>query len=133
MEERQKQIMVSDLTRRAIAKHAMPEVRARMDALNNKYYNFHFNEVKLKKQARLWGSTTHPGQKINLNLKLLFAPEPILEYVMAHELSHLEQHNHSPAFWALVARAVPDHKVRRRWLRENGGTLGVAIKELPIK
>ncbi len=119
---------ISRLTTLGLSKAMLPEVRSRLDALNERFYGFKFNDLKIKSQRRLWGSTTHPRKTINLNVRLLFAPYPILEYVMAHELSHLGQHNHSPAFWALVAKAVPDYKERRKWLRENGGKLGITIR-----
>lgn len=125
IEEQRKQIMVSELVRRVLSKHALPAVKARMDELNRNYYNFRFNEVRLRRQSRLWGSTSHPSENIHLNFKLLFAPPEILDYVIAHELSHLKRHDHSPAFWELVSRAVPDHKARRKWLRQNGSALGM--------
>jgi predicted metal-dependent hydrolase len=41
-----------------------------------------------------------------------------VEYVVAHEIAHLAEHNHGPRFWALVARAIPDYKKRRQALRK---------------
>jgi hypothetical protein len=48
------------------------------------------------------------------------APPDILDYVAAHEVAHLEQMNHSPAFWAVVAVLMPEYETHRRWLRSNG-------------
>jgi hypothetical protein len=50
----------------------------------------------------------------------MLAPESVRDYVVVHELSHRRHMNHSPAFWAEVARILPDYKDARKWLRENG-------------
>jgi predicted metal-dependent hydrolase len=55
--------------------------------------------------------------------RLIMAPPPVLDYVAAHEVAHLAQMNHSPAFWAVVARLYPDHAVARRWLKAEGQAL----------
>jgi predicted metal-dependent hydrolase len=127
-DQKQKSERVSELVREKLSEALLPEVNLRMQAINQKHYNFSYNHVRIKRQSRLWGSTSHPQENINLNFKLFFAPEPIVEYVMAHELSHLKVHNHSRRFWEMVERAVPDHKERRKWLRQNGGKLGFSIR-----
>ena len=53
------------------------------------------------------------------------APDPVLDYVAAHEVAHLAQMNHSPAFWEIVERLFPGHVAARNWLRTNGSTLHV--------
>ena len=50
----------------------------------------------------------------------MLAPPQVLDYVMVHELCHLCEMNHSPAFWSLVESILPDYKVRRKWLTDNG-------------
>jgi hypothetical protein len=55
--------------------------------------------------------------------RLVMAPPDILDYVAAHEVAHLVELNHSPAFWAVVARLVDDYKAPRAWLRANGAAL----------
>lgn len=77
------------------------------------------NRVAVRNQSRRWGSCSGKGN-VNLNLKLIMAPPEILDYVVAHELCHLRHPNHSPDFWNLLARTVPDFAERRRWLKENG-------------
>jgi predicted metal-dependent hydrolase len=45
------------------------------------------------------------------------APNDVIDYVVVHELAHIRQHNHSPAFWAVVAKYMPDYKARRDGLK----------------
>jgi len=78
--------------------------------------------VKLKSLRSRWGSCSTRGG-INFAWNIIMAGEPILDYLVVHELCHLVHHNHSPEYWKLVASYVPDHLQKRKWLRENGQTL----------
>lgn len=78
--------------------------------------------VRIKAQKRRWGSCSAKGA-LNFNWRLILAPPPILDYVVVHELCHLAELNHSPRFWALVERVLPDFGERRAWLRGRGGQL----------
>ncbi len=69
-----------------------------------------------------WGNCSIKGD-IKLNWRLILAPLEVLDYVVVHELSHIRHHNHSRAFWALVAHTMPDYKTQRAWLKTWGGTL----------
>lgn len=69
-----------------------------------------------------WGSCSAAGD-IMLSWRLILAPPEVLDYVAAHEVAHLAQMNHSPAFWAVVARLMPDYGPRRAWLRRHGAAL----------
>lgn len=82
----------------------------------NQIYNFSFNRVSIKKQRSRWGSCSRKGN-LNFNYKIVHLPEELAEYIVAHELCHLKELNHSARFWALVAKAVPDHKIRRKKLK----------------
>jgi predicted metal-dependent hydrolase len=66
---------------------------------------------------RRWGSCSPTGV-IRLNWRLAMMPAEVFEYVAVHELSHLRQRNHSPAFWAEVERWLPAHRERRAALRD---------------
>lgn len=81
-----------------------------------------FGSVKVKDQRSLWGSCSAQGN-LNFSWRLALAPEPVLDYLVVHELAHRAQMNHSKRFWAVVARACPGHKSHRRWLRKNGRAL----------
>ena len=76
----------------------------------------HEPPLRLTSARTLWGSCT-PAGVVRLNWRLMQAPLPLLDYVVAHELAHLRQHDHSAAFWSLVEIACPDHRALRRELR----------------
>ncbi len=78
--------------------------------------------VKIRNQKRRWGSCSSTGA-LHFNWRLAMLEPSLTEYVVVHELCHLTHMNHSPAFWDLVARHLPDVKERRRRLRELEATL----------
>jgi predicted metal-dependent hydrolase len=80
------------------------------------------NNLRIKEQRTLWGSCSSKNN-INYNWKLIMAPLDILDYIVVHELCHLKHRNHSKDFWDLVERIMPDYKIKRKWLRENGNRL----------
>lgn len=69
-----------------------------------------------------WGSCSSTG-RIMLSWRLILAPHPVRHYLIAHELSHLAQMNHSPAFWKHVATLTPHRDVAENWLRHHGPLL----------
>lgn len=75
--------------------------------------------LKLSPARARWGSCTHDGV-IRLSWRLLFAPLPVIDYVLAHELAHRVEMNHSSRFWLEVARLCPDWATQRAWLRQYG-------------
>jgi predicted metal-dependent hydrolase len=81
-----------------------------------------YSRLTIRDQRTRWGSCTRTGS-LSFNWRLLLAPEAVLDYVIWHEVCHLSVLDHSPRFWALVARHCPDHRLHARWLRENAATL----------
>lgn len=75
-------------------------------------------EVRLTSARTRWGSCTAHGV-IRLNWRLIRLPVALVDYVVVHELAHLREMNHSPAFWAVVSQHCPDHAERRRLLRSH--------------
>jgi predicted metal-dependent hydrolase len=73
-------------------------------------------KVRIRGQRTRWGSCS-TGRAISLNYQLLFLPPEWVRYILIHELCHTAQMNHSRAFWALVARHVPDVQTSRKALR----------------
>ncbi len=81
--------------------------------------------IGVKDWKSRWGACHRDG-RIYLNWRLMLAPAEVADYVLAHELAHLRQPNHSPAFWREVARIMPGFEAPRRWLREEGWRLRLA-------
>lgn len=75
----------------------------------NKQYGFEYNRIAIKNLKTQWGSCSSKGN-LNFNYKLIFLNEEQSDYVVVHELCHLQEMNHSQAFWDLVAQAIPDYK-----------------------
>ncbi len=78
--------------------------------------------ITLRDTRSRWGSCSAQGD-LMYSWRLIMAPPGVLDYVAAHEVAHLAEMNHSPAFWAQVARLYPDYDAPRRWLRTNAQNL----------
>jgi predicted metal-dependent hydrolase len=81
-----------------------------------------YSTLAIRNQRTRWASCSSKGA-MSFNWRLLLAPEPVLDYVVWHEVCHLKVMNHSRRFWALVARFCPDHSEHAAWLRRHGRTL----------
>jgi hypothetical protein len=81
-----------------------------------------YTRLSIRGQRTRWASCSRSGA-MSFNWRLLLAPEPVLDYVVWHEVCHLDVMDHSPRFWALVARHCPDYREHVRWLRRHGQTL----------
>jgi len=67
-----------------------------------------------------WGScSTHA--RLHFHWRVMLLPPRIIDYIIAHELVHLHEPHHAPAFWARLERALPDFAARKQWLAEQGG------------
>jgi predicted metal-dependent hydrolase len=80
--------------------------------------------VRVREQKRRWGSCSVHGA-LNFNWRLILAPPDVLDYVVVHELCHLQELNHSPRFWEWVGRILPEYRTPRAWLRHNGILLDI--------
>ena len=87
-----------------------------------KIMNVTYGTVRLSSARTRWGSCSARGN-LNFHWKLILMPPEVLDYVVVHELAHRREMNHSPRFWAIVEKVLPDYKERRRWLKENGATV----------
>ena len=84
-----------------------------------------FNRTYVKNQTSLWGSCSKK-RNINLNRNLLFIPTHLVEYVLHHELTHLEHMNHSERFWRAFSHVLPN-------CRELRGELGsLSLEDIPL-
>lgn len=96
---------------------ALELVRKRLEYYNN-IYSFVFNKIRIKSQRTCWGSCSR-RKNLNFNYKLAFLPERVADYIVVHELCHLEEMNHSKNFWNLVGKTVPDYLNVRKELRRH--------------
>ncbi|HYD29304.1 MAG TPA: SprT family zinc-dependent metalloprotease [Azospirillaceae bacterium] len=99
---------LKELSARAAAKAA--EIGARVSG------------VTVRDTKSRWGSCSAAG-RLSFSWRLVLAPEWVLDYVVAHEVAHLKEMNHSPRFWAWCARLTPDVRTPRAWLKANGARL----------
>ena len=81
-----------------------------------------FNAISLRDPRSRWGSCNTDGN-LMFSWRLMLAPPKVLRYVVAHEVAHLREMNHSRAFWAEVAALMADFETPRQWLKQNGGLL----------
>ena len=79
-------------------------------------YNLYPQKISIRNQKSRWGSCSQKGN-LNFNYRIIHLPEKYLDYIVVHELCHLEEFNHSRNFWNLVARVVPDFRALRKEIR----------------
>jgi predicted metal-dependent hydrolase len=82
----------------------------------NREYNFEYNRVSIKNQKTCWGSCSRK-RNLNFSYRVASLSEELRDYVVVHELCHLEELNHSRKFWELVALSVPNFRERRKKLK----------------
>lgn len=99
-----------------IKKNLLPKIEAKIEFFNY-YYKYPFKSVTIRNQRSRWGSCSSNGT-LSFNVHLATVSDKLLDYVIVHELCHLKEMNHSDAFWALVARTIPDYKECRKALRK---------------
>lgn len=77
------------------------------------------SDIKFRRTSSKWGHCTNRGV-IQYNWLIMMAPIAVIDYLIAHEVSHIVHHNHSDKFWQTVEKLDPDYRQHRRWLREHG-------------
>jgi hypothetical protein len=100
---------------------ARGEIAARLDRATARA-GTPYTELSIRAQKTRWASCSADGA-MSFNWRLLLAPERVLEYVVWHEVCHLQILDHSPRFWKLLGRHWPEWRDDREWLRVNGATL----------
>ncbi len=78
--------------------------------------------IVVRDQRSRWGSCS-PSGTLSFSWRLVLAPHDVLDYVVVHEVCHLVEHNHGPAFWELVRRRRPAYADAKRWLADHGWEL----------
>lgn len=83
-----------------------------------------YQRISIRAQHTRWGSCSSRGT-LSFNWRLMLAPPRVLDYVVVHELCHLNHMDHSRNFWNAVGEVMPDYKKYKKWLKENGAQLFV--------
>ena len=81
-----------------------------------------YKSLQIRGQRTRWASCSSTGA-MSFNWRLLLAPPPVLDYVVEHEVVHLDVLDHSQRFWILLSERVPDWRDHERWLRRHGHAL----------
>jgi len=102
-------------------RQARAEIAPRLDAATAAAGR-RYAGLTIRGQRTRWASCSATGA-MSFNWRLLLAPAPVLDYVVWHEVCHLDVMDHSPRFWALLADRCPDYRDHAGWLRRHGATL----------
>jgi predicted metal-dependent hydrolase len=78
-----------------------------------------YSRITLRDQVSRWGSCSSKGA-LSFNWRLVLAPHDVLDYVVVHEICHLRELHHGPAFWRLVERRRPGYRDSKQWLDAHG-------------
>lgn len=100
---------------KALKKEAKAHLPKRLDYIA-KRHGFTYKTVKFSHASSKWGSCKNDGT-INLNIALMKLPFELIDYVIAHELAHTIEMNHSPQFWRVVAGIDPNYKHHRKMIK----------------
>lgn len=121
--KRSQQTLAGILFTRWYQKQARQIFTSRVEFLSKKM-GIGFAKIRLSSARTRWGSCSSKGT-LSFTWRLVMAPEDVIDYVIIHELVHLEIKNHSATFWRKVQGFVPDYKKKRAWLKTNGHLLEI--------
>jgi len=102
-------------------KMANKTVTQQVEVLAGKY-KFEYNKISITHARKQWGSCSHSGN-LNFSWRLMMTPLMVINYIIIHELVHLEIKNHSKNFWNKVEKYMPSYKTQKEWLKKNGHSL----------
>jgi predicted metal-dependent hydrolase len=112
---------VRDALERWYRRRARAEVGPRLDAACARWGSS-YTRLQIRGQRTRWASCSSTGA-MSFNWRLLLAPPQVLDYVVEHEVVHLEVLDHSQRFWIMLSERVPDWRDHERWLRRHGHAL----------
>lgn len=81
-----------------------------------------FKSISLRDTKSRWGSCSSDG-RLSYSWRIVMAPPYVLDYLAAHEVSHLVEMNHEPQFWQLCENLCPHTQDAKKWLKKNGSLL----------
>ncbi len=92
-------------------------IKSKADELSSRL-GLSYKRIIIRGQKTRWGSCSRKGN-LGFNWKLMMVPEPVLDYVIVHEVAHLREMNHKKRFWELVAEHCPRWREHRKWLKDH--------------
>lgn len=104
--------------KRALRKKLYDEIQ-KQAAIYATLLQCRYSKISLRETSSRWGSCSSEGN-LSFSWRLIFAPLPVLHYVIAHEVAHLQELNHSDNFWKLVSILCPNFAAHRSWLKKHG-------------
>jgi hypothetical protein len=104
-------------------RQARSEIEERLDRTASQL-GLRYKKLRISSARTRWGSCSSRGT-LSFTWRLVMAPPEIVQYVIVHELVHLQAPNHSPQFWARVRQIMPDFAQHRRWLTQHGKELSL--------
>ena len=116
--EFEKRIYIRTLLSKMISNRYKKYIVDKVHYWNTMYFQKPINRISLKYNTTNWGSCS-ANNNINLSTRALLLPEPMIDYIIVHELSHLIEMNHSHRFWNIVASVMPDYQSRENWITNN--------------
>lgn len=105
-----------------LRKQAKTELAARATLFSDRL-GIDFGKLSVGDPTSRWGSCS-ARRGLSFSWRLIMAPAEVMDYVVAHEVAHLREMNHSPAFWRVVAELMPGYEKQRRWLKTHARELG---------
>lgn len=100
-----------------LEERVVPLAREKAAVIGKKIARIGFRDTSSR-----WGSCSSDGN-LMFSWRLVFAPDNVIDYVVAHEIAHLKHMDHSPRFWALCEKLSADYANGKTWLRRNGSSL----------
>lgn len=102
--------------------YSLVEIKKLVRSIGTRHNLTRYNKVAVREVTSRWGSCSSSGN-LSFNWRIIFAPKSVFYYVVAHEMSHLKEMNHSTKFWALVSKIAPDYQSSIIWLKKYGTSL----------
>lgn len=115
-----KQKLIKELLIKFTQNYFFPKIVEKVKYFNEKYFQKTINDIRLKYNKTNWGSCS-TGKNLNFSVRLFFAPDDVIDYVVVHELAHLVEMNHSNKFWQIVENIIPDYLEKEKVLKLNNG------------
>jgi len=109
---------IRDALKRWYRRRARVELAARLDAACARAGS-RYTKLSIRGQRTRWASCSSTGA-MSFNWRLPLAPREVVDYVVEHEVAHLEVHDHSRRFWSLLQSRCPDYRQHEAWLRRHG-------------